>query len=204
MRSSKGVTFCILMLCSLPVAAKDKKKVLLTDDVLQARTVYVLADTMAGVDVTDPMAQRNARLDVETALRKWGRFELLTEPYTADLIIVVRKGNGKIAKPTIGGVPFGNDPVIMRGPDQGNLPANQTDPAGPLGQQDRRGPMPQMEAGSPDDVLFVYRGHRDNATESPAAWRYSSKDVLRGPAVRAVDEFHKVIDEAEKQRAAKP
>jgi len=194
----------VLLLCSLPLAAKDKKKILLADDVLQARTVYVIADPAAGIDVSDPMAQRKARLDVEEALQKWGRFELIRDPYTADLIVMVRKGNGKIAKPTIGGVPFGNDPVLMRGPDQGNLPVNQTDPSGPMGQQDRRGPMAQMEAGSPDDMFSVYRGHRDQATEAPPVWRYSAKDSLRAPAMRAVDEFRKVIDEAEKQRADKP
>jgi hypothetical protein len=203
MRSWKVLTF-VLLLGSLPLAAKDKKKILLTDDLLQARTVYVVADPAAGIDLSDPMAQRNARLDVEEAFQKWGRFELIRNPYHADLIVMVRKGNGKIAKPVIGGVPFSNDPVLMRGPDQGNLPANQTDPSGPMGQQDRRGPMPQMEAGSPDDMLSVFRGHRDQATEAPPVWRYSAKDSLRAPAVRAVDEFRKLVDEAEKQRAAKP
>jgi len=204
MRNSNGITFWLLLLSSLPLAAKDKKKVLLTDEVLQARTVYVIAYPTAGIDLSDPLSNRNARMDVESALRKWGRFEIAHDPYMADLIVVVHKGNGKIAKPTIGGIPLGNDPVMMRGPDQGNLPANQTDSGGPLGQQDSRGPMPQMEEGNPDDMLSIYRGHRDNATDSPAAWRYSAKDALRGPEVRAVDEFHKVIDEAEKQRAAKP
>lgn len=203
MRSWIGVAFCLL-LCTLPSGAKDKKKVLLTDDVLQARTVYVLADPAAGVDLTDPLANRNARLDVEDALSKWGRFVLVREPYTADLIIVVRKGNGKIAKPSIAGVPLNNDPVMMREPEQGNLPANQRDPMGPIDQQNGRGPMPQMEAGSPDDMLSIYRGHRDQALDSPAVWRYSAKDALRGPAVRAVDEFRKVITEAEKQRADRP
>ena len=204
MRNSNGVTFCLLLLCSLPLAAKDKKKVLLTDDVLQANTVYVIADPTAGIDLSDPLGNRNARLDVVNALRKWGRFEILSEPYSADLIVVVHKGNGRIAKPTIGGIPLNNDPVVMRGPDQGNLPANQGGPGLPSESQMGRGPTPQMEAGSPDDMLSIYRGHRDNPTDSPAAWRYSAKDALRGPDVRAVEEFQKVIDEAETQRAAKP
>lgn len=184
MRNWKRLAFGLLLF-SLPLAAKDKKKILLTDDVLQARTVYVLADPAAGVDVSDPMAQRNARLDVEEALQKWGRFELIRNPYNADLIAVVRKGNGKIAKPTIGGVPFGNDPVLMRGPEQGNLPANQGGPQLPTpmdkqDQQNRRGPMPRMEAGSPEDMLSIYRGHRDQAMEAPPCMEILGERLFEG------------------------
>ena len=35
------------------------------------------------------------------------------EASTADLVISVRKGNGKIAQPTIGGVPTNDRPVIF-------------------------------------------------------------------------------------------
>jgi len=51
---------------------------------------------------------------------------------------------------------------------------------------------------------MVYHGKQNNALDTPSVWRYSAKDALRSPGVPAVDEFRKVIVEAEKQRAAKP
>ena len=76
MRNWKSVTFCLLLLCPLLLAAKDKKKILLTDDVLQAQTVLVVVDPDTGVAAEDPFANRNAQEAVEKALMKWGRFRL--------------------------------------------------------------------------------------------------------------------------------
>ena len=208
MRSKGAVLSCLLLLCVVAADAKGKKKALLTEDILQARTVVVIADPAAGVDVSDPLANRNARLNVENAMRKWGRFQLTMDPYSADLIIVVRSGNGKLAGPTIGGIPISNDPATMQAPDPGSFPDGRPPnrmPAGePTGPRRDVGPRPQMEPSVPDDMLSVYRGHRDNPTEYPAAWRYSAKDALKAPGVRAVEEFRKAIEEAEKQRDAKP
>lgn len=208
MRSKVAVFVCMLLLCSVAAVAKGKKKILLTDDVLQARTAIVIADPNAGVDVSDPLANRNARQNVERSIRKWGRFQLTTDPYVADLIIVVRRGNGKLAGPTIGGVPISNDPATMQALDPGSFPdgrsPNRMPPGGPLGQQRNMGPTPQMEASVPDDTFSVFRGHRDNATDYPAVWRYSAKDALKAPGVRAVEEFRKTIEEAEEQRDATP
>lgn len=207
MRRWVAVWLCLLLLCSVVADAKGKKKVLIAADVLQARTVVVIADPMAGIDVSDPLANRNARQNVESAIRKWGRFQLSMDPYSADLIIVVRSGNGKLAGPTIGGVPISNEPPIMQPSDPANLPDGgppTRTAGGPMSQQRRMGPSPQMEAGAPDDMLSVYRGHRDNATDYPAVWRYSAKDSLKSPGVRAIEEFRKVIAEAEKQKNATP
>ncbi len=200
---------CLLLLCALPLAAKEKKKkVFLTDDVLQARSVYVLVDPSAGVDVTDPLANRTARLGVEEAIRKWGRFELATDPYYADLVIMVRKGSGKAARSTVGGIPINNDPVMIQSPMPGgmpdNRPVNQSPTGDPSNPQQADSPSPQLEIGNPDDMIAVFRGHRDRPTLSPAVWRYSAKNALQGPSVRAVEEFRKVIEKEEKQRADKP
>lgn len=85
--ASLGLVAC----CSI-AAAKDKKKILLPVDVLQARTVLVLIDPDAGVSPEAPLANRTAQEDVEKALMKWGRFELVTDVANADLVITVRKG----------------------------------------------------------------------------------------------------------------
>ena len=87
----------VLLLSCLVGTAKDKKKVLLPADVLQAQTVLVVIDPNAGIDAQNPNANRTAQEDVEKALMKWSRFSLALDARTADLIITVRKGSGKIA-----------------------------------------------------------------------------------------------------------
>jgi hypothetical protein len=73
----------------------------------------------------------------------------------------------------------------------------------PAGAQ-RPEPSPQAEVGAADDVFAVYRGKRENALDAPAVWRYTAKDALSSPGVPAVEAFHKLIVEAEKQQASNP
>jgi hypothetical protein len=133
----------MLLLWCLMGAAKDKKKVLLPADVLEARTVLVIIDPDAGIAVEHPNANRMAREDVEKALMKWGRYSLVMEPSNADLIITVRKGSGKTAQPTIGGVPTNNDIGVIQPTDSGGrVGVRQGNPAiagGPLNPSGGRG-----------------------------------------------------------------
>ncbi len=76
-----------------PVQAKNKKKQALPDIVLNAQRVYVVIRPEAGEPVTDPRANRTAQDEVERALSKWHRFDLVMESTTADLVIAVRKGH---------------------------------------------------------------------------------------------------------------
>ncbi|MGA8741666.1 MAG: hypothetical protein WB561_10825 [Terracidiphilus sp.] len=198
----------VLILCCAVAAGKDKKKkILLPADVLQSRTALVVIDPDAGMSADAPNANRIAQEDVEKALMKWGRFELATDVSTADLVIEVRKGNGKIAQPTIGGLPTNSRPVVFEPTDSGSRTSAGTIPPmggdNPAGAQ-RPNPSPQVEVGTGDDVLAVYRGKRDNALDAPAVWRYEGQDALRSPGVPAVDAFRKLILEAEKQQAAQP
>jgi hypothetical protein len=197
-----------ILIASVPVAsAKDKKKLVLPADILEARTVLVLVDPDAGLVPEAPNANPNARDDVEKALMKWGRFSLVQNGTEADLIITVRKGNGKIAQTTIGGVPVNDRPVILQPTDSGGRIGAQhggisDDPSNnarrPLG------PHPREEIGPTQDMFVVYRGDRDNPLDFASVWRSSAEDALRSPDVPAVAEFRKVIAEAEKQQAAKP
>lgn len=207
MRCKKVFAFSLLLVCGVFAAGKDKKKVLLPADVLQAKTVLVVIDPDAGMSIDAPTANRTALEDVEKALMKWGRFQLANDVSTADLVISVRKGSGKIAQPTIGGLPTNNRPVIMEPTDSGvrlggsrGTPPMAGDPTGPQ----QPSPRPRMEVGQTDDMFVVYRGNRDNALDSPPVWRYSAKDALRSPSVPAVEEFRKLIAEAEKQQASRP
>jgi hypothetical protein len=167
----------------------------------------VVIDPDAGVALDAPNANRTAQQAVEKALMNWGRFRLATDVSTADLIITVRRGNGKIAQPTIGGLPTNSRPVILQPTDSGGRIGGSRGtppmPGDPTGSQPSS-PAPQVEVGSAEDVFAVYRGKRENALDASPVWRYSRKDALRSPDVPAVDAFRKLVVEAEKQRAANP
>ncbi len=206
MRYHKGVAFSLLLTCCVAAAGKDKKKAILPADVLEARTILVVIDPDAGMAVDAPNANRTAQQDVEKALMNWGRFELVMDVSSADLIISVRKGNGRVVQPTIGGVP-NNRPVIFDPTDSGVGMGGRRGTAQQAGDPTNarpQDPHPQIEAGSAQDMFVVYRGKRDSALDAPPVWRYSNKDALSSPGVPAVDLFRKLIAEAEKQQAAKP
>jgi hypothetical protein len=206
-----------IILCSALAPAKDKKKAILPAEVLRARTVLVVVDPTAGVDARDPTANRAARVDVEKALDQWGRFTLVQEASTADLIIVVRKGNGKFIQPTIGGTPINGTPPVSGSttstPSQTTTrggvrwgPGNPNDPSSAGSQPST--PAPQIEAGSAQDMFAVYRGSNGSPywspLDAPPVWRYAGKDGLASPSVPAVEVFRKLIAESEKQLASHP
>ena len=203
-----------IILCS--ALASAKKKAILPVDVLRARTVLVIVDPTAGVDARDPNANRAARTAVEKALDQWGRFTLVQEGLTADLVIAVRKGNGKFIQPTIGGTPINGTPPVSgsttntptQSTTRGGVRWGSTGPNDPsnAGTQPST-PEPQIEASSPQDMFVVYRGSTDpnwSAFDAPPVWRYSGKDALESPSVPAVEVFRKLIAESEKQLASHP
>jgi hypothetical protein len=202
----------IILFCAL-ASAKDKKKAVLPADVLNAKTVLVIVDPTAGVDASDPNANRMARVDVEQALNRWGRFRLVQDGFTADLVIMVRKGNGKTVQPTIGGTPVNGTPPVSVGSTPTSTHASGRwgnsgipgDPSSAGNQSDT--PHPQVEVGSSKDIFFVYRGNMDpnsSPLDTPAVWRYSAKDALASPSVPAVEAFRKLVVESEKQMASQP
>jgi len=203
----RTVFFLLLLVTSLAVAG-DKKKVVLPAYVLRARTVIVLIDPDAGINPEAPLANKTAQEDVEKALAKWGRLTPVIDAQVADLVITIRKGSGKIVQPTIGGMPTNDRPVIVQPNDSGiRIGAQQgrssSAPSRPLPQDTR--PSPQTEIGSAEDVFIVYEGRSTGSLEQQApVWRYSNKNALHSPNVPAVDEFRKLIDEAEKQQKTKP
>lgn len=206
----KRVSFLLLVaLVVLPAGfAKDKSKLTLPSYILKAKTVSVLIDPNSGVDVKDPQANRVAQKDVETALLKWGRFEPVIDSSTAELLIVVRRGNGKVANATLPApqqnrrpsVLSGNDTDVLVGGQRGNQPNSPNNPDTSLPGR----PHPQTEVGEPDDSFLVYEGQQSNALDSNPGWRYVAKDGLHSHNVPAVDAFRKAIEDAEKAAAAKP
>jgi len=197
----RAVLSLVVMCASLVQGSKEKKPAF-PAYLLRAETVFVLIDPEAGTSADAPLANQKARDDVEKALMKWGRFRLAIHQGDADLVIVVGKGSGKIVRPTIGGLPTNDRPVIVQPTDssvrlggQKGRPPGSTDPS----PQDTR-PTPQIEAGMADDMFVVYHGGAGNALDGPPAWRYVNKDALKSPNVPAVAEFRKAIEEAEKQQ----
>ena len=199
----------VLLSASLAVGKdkdKNKKKIVLPGDVLQARTVMVVVSPEAGISLTDPRGNRVARMDVENALSKWGRLTPTLDVTTADLVIAVRKGSGKMTTPTISGGPSNNPPVIMEPGSEGSVwstggqrgrPPDLTNPG--LGPQDTT-PHPSAEIGPSGDTFEVYRGRVEYPLDNAPVWRYLAKDGLRSPDVPAVEAFRKLIEEAEKQQ----
>ncbi len=219
MRRHKYSAALGLLILSLCAFAKDKKKVPLPEDILHAHTALVIVDPTAGVDAADPNANRLARTEVEQALMKWGRLMPVNEGFTADIIIMVRKGNGKVVQPTIGGTPVNGTPPFSVGststPDESTTHAAgrwghsgvENDPSN-AGTQPGT-PQPQIEARPPQDTFVVYRGGiKDDPywspLDAPAVWRYTAKDALDSPSVPAVEAFRKAIADSEKQLAANP
>jgi hypothetical protein len=194
----------LFVLLTMSLQAKDKKKTL-SAYVLQARTVLVVVDPDAGISPANPNENRIAREDVEKALMNWGRLKPVMDAQTADLVVSVRRGHGKALNPTIGGVPD-DRPVILQPNDSGirvgaqqgkNTPVTDPNVAPPMG------PHAQTEIGPSDDMLTVYRGQVKYPLDAPPVWRYVAKDALSSPAVPAVAQFRKAIEEAEQQLSKK-
>lgn len=201
--------FALSLLLTTLGFAKDKTKGTLPAYVLHARTVAVIVDPEAGVSIEDPQANRVAQKDVETALMNWGRFEPVIATQSADLIIVVRKGHGRLVDQTISdprqnsrpGMINSSDNAVTIGGQHGQQP-NQPDASNPGSAQDS--PHPQTEIGGSDDWFTVYQGGVQNPLDGNPAWRYVAKDGLRPHTVPAVEQFKKALTQAEKAAAKNP
>ncbi len=204
MSSRVSIVFLSLFLLFAPqLHAKNKKKQLLPDYVLQAQYVLVVIPPDAGEALTNPRENRAAQDDVERAIVKWGRFRLATNAQDADLIIAVRKGNK--SGPIISHSPVDNRPVIFEpgiaDASVGPEPTRRPDLTQPVpGGYGNRGPQLGNQIGSSEDTLEVYMGRGEYPLDAPALWRYTAKDSLNGPQVDAVGQFRKAIEETEKQR----
>jgi hypothetical protein len=197
-RVSTLIAVCLLATFGF---AKDKKKNTLPTYVLRAQTVAVIIDPTAGFTVDDPRANQVARQDVESALLSWGRYNPILQTNDADLIVVVRKGNGRMVNDTIHDPRQNNRPGSVIAADNGvslngqhSTPSNQPSPE----------PTPQMDIGQTEDSFLVYEGGGDRPLDRAPVWRYTAKDGLLSPGVPAVDAFRKAVADAEKAAAKTP
>lgn len=213
----------VLLLTVLPTDAKNQKKQALPDYVLQAQTVVVVIYPDAGEPMTNPSGNRTAQENVEKALTKWGRFKVVMDAQTADLVVAVGKGHA--GGPTVTNSPTDDRPVIVQ-PGDGNIRIggqegrSQTEtrdpgltnpsPGGERGNNPTlsgpaaRSPGVGNEIGMSEDTLSVYRGGVEYPLDASPVWRYTAKNALVEPPVDAVEQFRKVLTEAEKQHQQKP
>lgn len=191
-----------LFLLSLLVTfgfAKDKTKNTLPAYVLEAHTVAVIIDPKAGISIDDPRANQAAQKDVEAAFLKWGRFEPVSETKTADLIVVVRKGNSRLMDETLPD-PQQNNGINPSnrggsgGPPRGSQPDLPGEPG--LGSS-QQGPRSSTEIGEGEDSFAVFKGGENPLYATPV-WTYSARDSLSSQGTPAVAAFKRAVSAADK------
>lgn len=188
--------------------AKDKKNTL-PAYVLSAKTVAVIIDPSAGISMDNPRANQDAQKDVEAALLSWGRFEPVLSTQTADLIIVVHRGSGRMMNETMPDPRQNDRPGVITPADNGVGMGGQHGPqpglsGGPGVGPGQQSPSPQTEMGQADDSFVVYKGGDEKPLDTPPAWRYMAMDALSPHSVPAVAVFRKAVENAEKAAAKKP
>jgi hypothetical protein len=200
-----STVFAVILMVTLGFA-KDKKNAL-PAYVLSAKTVAIIIDPSAGISIDNPRANEEAQKDVEAALLSWGRFEPVLSKQTADLIIVLRRGSGRMMNETMpdprndrGGVISPNDNGGSMGGQRGPQPGIAGGPGVGPGQQS---PNSQTEIGQADDSFVVYKGGEEKPLATAPAWTYVAMDGLSPHSVPAVAAFRKAVENAEKAAAAK-
>jgi hypothetical protein len=192
--------------------AKKKEKASLPNYVLKAQTVLVVILPDAGEPVGDSTANRKVQGEVEKALMKWGRYRLALDLNTADLVIGVRKGTGKVANPTVNGGPVDSRPASFETTDnqvrvllQQGRPTDLTQQGTPT--TDVSGPNDKahtgMEVGAEDDTFMVFQGGVPYPLDIAPVWKHIAKDGLKPPAMAAVEQFRKAVEDSEKAAAQK-
>ena len=199
MRNRMLILLLVPLLLAPVSEAKKKKNQVLPDYVLKAQTVLVVIHPDAGEPAANPTANRTAQENVEKAIMKWGRFKLVMDAQTCDLIIAIRKGLA--AGPTVRNSPADDRTIIYQpsGSDvrvggQVGRPPDLSNPGpGPI----NRRPQVSNEIGPAEDTFEVYRGGIESPLDASPVWRYMAKNALNEPQVSAVEEFRRTINESE-------
>ena len=201
------------LLMAFPALAKHKDKVMPTY-ILSARTVAVIVDPSAGIDPDDPRANEVAQKDVATALMNWGRFQPVMSPEGADLVIVVRRGHGRLVDETIPDSRQNNRAGVVNPTEDGIGLGGQRSSQAPLGTPDgttryppgqspqSQIPQPQTEIGGAEDSFVVFDGKTARPLDGTPGWQYMAQDGLHPHNVPAVEEFRKAVAAGDKAAAA--
>ncbi len=202
MRLTYMLTIGVVIAAATLSSANEKKKPVLPATILNARTVTVMIDPDAGVSTGAPLADKTALEDVEKAFANWGRFKPVMRGMAPDLVVVIRKGSGKIVQPTINGGTSPNDrPVIIQPNDTGIRIGGQKgrQPGDTQSDPQTSGTGPGVGMGASEDSFFVFDATVSDPTNNAPIWRYVAKNALHSHDVPAVGEFRKIVEESEKQ-----
>ena len=140
--------------------------------VLHAR--YVLVTTNTGDDLTNPRMMpddRRAVVDVQNAIKKWGRYALAYNVKDADLILLVRKG--RILE---------TQPGFKVGAGSGTKPSIGADAP--------------TDMGDPRDMLALYDA--SSGLEASPLWRGTAADGLNPPQMSLVGDLRAAVDKTAK------
>jgi hypothetical protein len=180
-------------------------------DFVDARTIAVVAASQSQLSAEGVQENERARLEVQQALRKWGKYEVTLDTATADLIVVVRKGHRQATTAD----PSNRPPIVFDPGDSGinigihhgqNPPLSRTDT-----NRTTSGTRIGSEMSSGEDLFDVYLGNTPlpgdgsrNQTQypldEPPAWSYMADDALNSPKLEAVVVFKKAVEAAEKKK----
>jgi hypothetical protein len=163
----------IFVMCFAASIAVGKDKNSFPKQIVAAK--YVMVTSYFGDNVADariPPMDRQAVIDVQDAVREWGRYTLVYERKAADLILLVRKG--RIVNTTNGvGIQAGS-----------NMPT-------------AIGPIYGADAGDPDDMIAIYNASL--GTDTAPIWRERMSDGLDKPEMKLIRELRKKVEGASKK-----
>ncbi len=204
MKPLKIMVVFLLLLPVLVQAQKKPKKPVVPAVFAQARYVYVEATDGNEFDPRLLPEDREAIVNIENAIRAWGRYDLTTRREEAELVFVVRKGRLATAEGTIG---VNRLPNAGTDPSAGTGPGGSTGPIGNTGSARQGGQYPGQqddsgtefgargEVGPPDDLFQVRQRNADGSLSSPL-WMRSLGDGLNGPHPVLFAQFKDAVDKA--------
>jgi hypothetical protein len=161
----------ILVLAAIPTVAKDKP--ILPEKISKAR--FVLVQSFDGNEFSPEVLQedRQAILDVQSAIQKWGHYRLAYRLEDAEIILVVRRGR------------WANVRAGTTTEDQSARWRRGTTDA-------------RAEVGTPDDTLAVYDARPDALAGAPL-WLKTQSDGLKPPGLPLFTKLQEEVEKAAEQ-----
>ena len=167
---------------------KKKKSEEIPERLWNAKSIYVEAYDGDAFDPRLLPEDRKAIVDVESAIQKWGRYQLTIRRTEAEIVIQVRKGRFASIQGRIGGS-VGSVPAGVQFPPNGRTESGTTLGGG-------------AEVGPPDDVLGVYEVDPQGKL-STLYWRRMAKNGLELPKVELLQQFKDQVEAAAAVHAKK-
>lgn len=209
MKPSRIVVLLVAAGVTSSAWAKSPKNSEVPKLVCPAQFVYV--ETMDGDIIRPEVIQedRDAVIRVQDKLQDWGRYTLVYDRSSSDIVFVVRTGRVATAKlgagvglgrpdedggrVAVGRTPAGQTPDASESGDPQTEPGGN--PNGGPNMADARWTRVGGEVGPPNDLLAVYQKPGDINAQAPL-WEKSQKDGLDGPKVPLFEQIRSAVDKS--------